>query len=76
MESFPLGTVEILVYMELMPFDLERAEDKLLPAMKFITEDYLDWDYFSFQSVYNNLEINACIELFLEAAERWFELGE
>ena len=74
--NFPMGTAQMLAFMELMPLDLKDAVHCLTPAMTEIMKDYRLWSAFSYSSFYSNPEIQELVEKSLKKAERWFEMEE
>lgn len=75
-DNFPMGTEQMLAFMELMPKDLKDAVHCLTPAISEIMKDYRLWDTFSYRSFYSNPEIQDLVEKSLKKAERWFEMKE
>ena len=71
--NFPMGTRDMLGFMELIQIDLNRSVDNLIPAVADMLSDYGERARFSIHDLVLDPEAEALVDAAMRPVDRWFE---
>ena len=70
--NFPMGTAELLAFMELIQGDIHRSVNNLKPSISAILADYPYRDSFSIHALIDDVEVRRLTDKAMAPIDRWF----